>query len=79
MRIKVGFKQEQPSTPDHWITMIKLLANEKEIAKTEFPAGRIAATEAVLRIKLTSSSTLEAVEHCNIHGTWISEKVEVKV
>jgi superoxide reductase len=79
VKIKVGYLQEHPSNPDHWITWIKLLANGKEIAKTEFPTGGVGAPQAVFRIRLASSSTLEAMEHCNIHGTWISDKVEVRV
>ncbi|RMG03241.1 MAG: desulfoferrodoxin, partial [Nitrospirae bacterium] len=79
LKVKVGFMKEHPSTPEHWITEIKLILNGRKVAKTEYKVGGVSASEATFRIKLTSDSTLEAVEHCNLHGTWISEPVKVKV
>lgn len=79
VNIKVGFVQEHPSTEGHWITMIKLLVDGKDVAMTDFKSGGISAPYASFRIRLDKSSTIEAVEHCNIHGTWISQPVNVKV
>jgi superoxide reductase len=79
VRIRVGFMQEHPSTPRHWITKIKLLVNGSEVAKNEFEKGGIASPHAVFSIKLDTNAKLEAVEHCNIHGTWISDPVTIKV
>lgn len=77
--VKVGFMKEHPSLPEHWITMIKLLVDGNDVAKTEFPAGGQSAPVATFRIKLEKSSVLEAVEHCNLHGTWLSDQINVKV
>jgi superoxide reductase len=79
VHIKVGFMKEHPSTPDHWITKIKLLVDGKKVAKTKFESGGISAPVAVFRIRIKRDSTLEAVEHCNLHGTWISDPAMVKV
>ncbi|MEO5361094.1 MAG: class II SORL domain-containing protein [Nitrospirota bacterium] len=79
VNVKVGFMKEHPSTPEHWITYIKLLADDKEIAKAEYPTGGIAAGSASFKIKLDKPVKLEAVEHCNLHGTWISTPVKIDV
>ena len=79
LHVKVGFMQEHPSTPGHWITKIKLLVDGEEVAKTKFKKGGVSPSGAVFRIRLDKNSTLEAVEHCNLHGTWISEPATVKV
>ncbi|TNF53205.1 hypothetical protein EP227_06265 [bacterium] len=79
VKVNVGFMKEHPSTPGHWITMIKLLVNGKEVAKADFKEGGISAATATFRVKLDTSSTLEAVENCNLHGTWISEPVKITV
>jgi superoxide reductase len=77
--INVGFIKEHPSTSGHWITMIKLLVDGKETARTGFKTGGISAPEATFRIRLNRTSRLEAVEHCNLHGTWISAPVKITV
>ncbi len=79
VKVKVGYLVPHPSTPKHWITKIYLLCNGKKIAETEYPLGGIAASEATFKIRLEQNARLEAVEHCNLHGTWISEPVEVRV
>ncbi len=78
-KVKVGFMQEHPSTEGHWITMIKLLVDGKDVAVTEFKSGGISASYATFRIKLDIASTIEAMEHCNLHGTWISQPVSIKI
>lgn len=75
--VKVGFMIEHPSTPGHWITDIKLLVDGKDVAQVNHLVGGITPSEATFRIKLQNSAKLEAIEHCNLHGTWISEPVEV--
>ena len=79
VRINVGFMQEHPSTPEHWITKIKLLIDGSEAAESEFKKGGITSSNTVLSIKLASNARLEAIEHCNLHGTWISDPVDIKV
>jgi superoxide reductase len=79
VKVTVGFKKEHPSTPAHWITMIKLLVDGNEVADTNFKVGGTSASSATFRIKLDKASTLEAVEHCNLHGTWIGEPVKINI
>jgi len=79
VRINVGFMQEHPSTPEHWITKIKLLINGSEAAESDFEKGGVTASHAIFSIKLDKTARLEAVEHCNIHGTWISDPVNITV
>ncbi len=79
VKVKVGFMVTHPSTPKHWITKIYLLRNGEKIAETLYPVGGVAASEATFKIRLDQSAKLEAVEHCNLHGTWISDPFEIKV
>ncbi|MBF0564554.1 MAG: twin-arginine translocation signal domain-containing protein [Nitrospirae bacterium] len=79
IEVKVGFKAEHPSTADHWITTIKLLADGKEVARIENAMGGLTSSSALFTIKLSKSVTLEAVEHCNLHGTWMSEPEKIEV
>jgi len=79
VKINVGFMKEHPSTPGHWITKITLLVNGSEVAESDFEKGGITSSNAVFRIKLDTNATLEAIEHCNLHGTWISDPVDIKV
>ncbi len=79
VKVKVGYMIPHPSTPDHWITKIYLLCNGQKIAEVEYPIGGVVASEATFKIRLKQNARLEALEHCNLHGTWISEPVEVRV
>jgi superoxide reductase len=79
VKVNVGFMKEHPSTPEHWITKIKLLADGNTIAKTSYKTGGLSPSSATFRIRLKKTATLEAVEHCNLHGTWISEPVTLTV
>lgn len=79
VKIKVGFMREHPSTPKHWITKIKLFVNGREIAKEKHYVGGINSSEATFRIRLQRSATLEAIEHCNLHGTWIGDPFRIEV
>ena len=79
VKVKVGFMKTHPSTPKHWITKICLLCDGKKIAETLYPVGGTSAPEAVFKIRLNNSAKLEAIENCNLHGTWISDPFEVKV
>jgi len=77
--VKVGFMKEHPSKPEHWITWIKLLVNGREVARTEYKVGGVSWSHATFKIKLQETSTIEAVEHCNLHGTWIGEPFTITV
>ena len=78
VKVSVGFMKEHPSTPEHWITKIKLLADGREVAAVDFPKGGPASPIAVFKIRIENDARLEAVENCNLHGTWISEPVTIK-
>ena len=75
----VGFKKVHPSTPKHWITMIKLHIDGKEIGQSRFRKGGLAGPIAIFRAKLEKTSTLVVIANCNLHGNWASEPVTVKV
>ena len=79
VKVNVGFMKEHPSTAEHWITWIKLLVDGQGIAMTRYRTGGIGAPQARFRIRFQRSATIEAMEHCNIHGTWISEPVKIRV
>lgn len=79
VKVNVGFMMEHPSTSGHWITMIKLLVDGKEIVKTNFNVGGVSTPAATFRIRLDKTSSIEAIENCNLHGTWVSNPVEIKV
>ncbi len=79
VKVTVGFMKDHPSTPKHLITMIKLLVDGREVARTDFKVGGVSSPFAIFRIKIEKTSTLEAVENCNLHGTWISEPKKIAV
>ncbi len=79
VKTRVGFMNEHPSTEEHYITFIKLLVDGKEVAVKEFKVGGITFPDAIFKIKLDKAATLEVVENCNLHGTWISEPLKVEM
>jgi superoxide reductase len=79
VRVKVGYMAEHPSTLQHWITWIRLRVDGTDLGTMEYPMGGMASPETVFRIRLEKTSVIEAIEHCNLHGTWISEPVKVTV
>ncbi len=79
VKVNVGYEIEHPSKPGHWITEIKLIVDGVEIAKARYNRGGVSASEALFRVRLNKNSRLEAIEHCNLHGTWISGPLDVNV
>ena len=79
VRVRVGYMTVHPSTPRHWIDEITILVDGVEVARTDFKVGGISAPEASFRIRLNKTSTIEAIENCNLHGRWISDPVTVAV
>lgn len=77
--VRVGYMKEHPSTPEHWITWVKLLVNGREAVKTEYKEGGVSWSHATFKIRVQETSTLEAIENCNLHGTWIGDPVTVAV
>jgi superoxide reductase len=79
VRVKVGFMMEHPSTPDHWINAVRLLANKIEVDAQNHLVGGTSTPDGSFRIRLDSTTRLEAVASCNLHGTWIGAPVIVTV
>jgi superoxide reductase len=79
VRVRVGYMTVHPSTPRHWIDEITILVDGVEIAETDFKVGGVSAPEASFKIRLNKTSTIEAIENCNLHGRWISDPVTVAV
>ncbi len=81
VKVKVGFMLEHPSTPGHWIDRIELQVGGKKVSEIINIAGGITSPNACFTIRLpkTGDVKLEAVADCNLHGTWLSEPVYVKV
>lgn len=79
VKVKVGYMKEHPSTPDHWITWIKLRVDGKEVARTAYEIGGISWSHATFKIRLQKTSSIEAIENCNLHGTWIGDPLPIAV
>ncbi len=79
VNVRVGFMKEHPSHAEHWITFIKLMVDGTYVAKSEFEVGGISSSSALFRIRIAETGLLHAVAHCNLHGTWLSDAVTVKV
>jgi superoxide reductase len=77
--VRVGYAKEHPSTPEHWITWVKLLVDGGEVARMEYEVGGVSWPHATFRVRLQETSTIEAIEHCNLHGTWIGDPTMVTV
>jgi len=77
--VRVGYMTVHPSTPGHWIDEITILVDGVEIARTDFKVGGVSAPEASFKIRLNKTSTIEAIENCNLHGRWISDPATVAV
>jgi superoxide reductase len=79
VKVQVGFMKEHPSHAEHWITFVKLMVDGTYVAKTEYEVGGISSSSALFRIRISETGLLYAVAHCNLHGTWLSDPVTVKV
>lgn len=76
VEIQVGEKMHE-MIPTHYIDWVDLYADEifltKIILTPNFTQARFRAT-----LTLNKSSTLRAIEHCNLHGLWEGTK-QIKV
>ncbi len=79
VKVRVGYETVHPSTPEHWIDEITILVDGVEVAGTDFKVGGVSAPEALFKIRLNKTSTIEAIENCNLHGRWISDPVTVAI
>jgi superoxide reductase len=86
--VTVGKEIAHPNTIEHHINWIEVYFNPEgdkfvyDVGRFEFnvhgEADVFAAAAVTATITLSTSGTLQAVSHCNIHGLWESEKT-VKV
>ncbi len=60
-----------PSTEEHWIYEISLLADGKEIDTVKLEPS-ISRGYLGTRVKLDGIKELSAIAKCNLHGTWTS-------
>jgi len=58
-----------PSTPDHWIDFIALIADGKTVGKSTLEP-EISRGVASFAVKLDGVKTLTAKAGCNLHGIW---------
>ena len=79
VKVRVGYKKEHPSTTGHWIRLIKLLVDGKEVSRHTFETGGVSPSATTFTIELAKTSKIEAVADCNLHGVWISDPLEIKV
>ncbi len=81
VKVNVGFMIEHPSTPDHWIDRVELHIDGKKVSEAVNMAGGITSSNSCFEIRLhkPGDAKIEAVANCNLHGTWLSEPVHIKV
>lgn len=84
VRVIVGKEVRHPNTIEHHIKWIQVYAKEEgekpvvQVAMAEF-APTFAEPRITFTMMLKKSSTIFALEHCNIHGVWDnSVKIEVE-
>jgi len=68
--VKVG-EVEHPMTEEHLINWVDFYLDKKFLARAHFTPN--VGPGAMVHIKATSGK-VSAIEHCNVHGTWMSEK-----
>lgn len=72
--IEVGHEVPHPNQLDHFITYIELYAFMAPIARFDFAPG-VSDPKVTIQCTLPPDTQLMAVEHCNLHGVWVYEKV----
>ena len=68
--VKVG-EIEHPMLPEHYITFIDFYIDNKYLSRVYLTPERLHPA-AALHLKV-NAGMLTAIEHCNIHGYWMSE------
>jgi len=71
--VKVG-AVAHPMLPEHWIQWIELYKNGELVKRYDLKSDD--EPQAVFDVQYESLDQLLAKEHCNIHGTWQSDKGE---
>lgn len=71
VHIKVG-SVPHPMEAEHWITWIDVYINKVFTARYEMKPEALQAALGV-HLKASQHGTFTAIEHCNKHGSWMSE------
>lgn len=66
-KVRVGENATHPMTEEHYIEWIELIADGKVYRKHLKPGDEPEATFMI------EASTVNAREHCNLHGLWVNE------
>lgn len=66
--VKVGKDAKHPMIPEHYIEMIEILVDGKELHRAYLKPG----DEPEHTFKVPKGKKVEAKEYCNIHGLWKS-------
>lgn len=61
-------------TKEHYIESIELFANDKSLGKVTLDPKSNTEASAEFQVPLAKGMKLKAVEYCNIHGKWESER-----
>ncbi len=70
IKVKVG-ELEHPMIPEHYITNIMFYANDEYVGGIALTSNLEPEGSVVLNAK---GKKISVIEHCNIHGNWISEE-----
>ncbi len=79
VKVRVGYLIEHPSQENHWIENIELRVDRWKLAETEYEIGGLSAPWAEFKIRLNKDAVLKARAECNLHGTWESDPVQIRV
>jgi superoxide reductase len=66
--VKVGQNEKHPMKPEHFIEMIEILVDDRELHRVYLKPGE----EAEYVFRVPKGKKVEAREYCNIHGLWKS-------
>jgi len=78
VRVVVGVEEVHEMQPFHYVDWISLSIGAVQVGFASV-APIFCQPVVVFELTLEQDATLRAQEHCNLHGTWESEPLEIKV
>ena len=72
--VEVGHEVAHPNQLDHFIAYIELHAFDVPIARFDF-TPTVSWPKVSVECTLPLDTKVTAMEHCNLHGVWVFEKV----
>lgn len=72
--VKVGHWVAHPNLPDHFIDWIEVHAAGAPVARFDL-SPVVVQPEVTCVLALESGTPISAMEHCNLHGLWVTETV----